>query len=58
MKFKFEKGNYYVYNVNDKTIDKDKPMTFDDVAVADGWANFLSNNSNKTTTGGGAADSL
>lgn len=58
MKFKFEKGKYYVYNANTRTIDEDKPMTFNDVAVSDGWANFLSDNSNKTTTGGGAADSL
>tara|TARA_R110002012_G_scaffold8136_2_gene37660 strand:+ start:2506 stop:3927 length:1422 start_codon:yes stop_codon:yes gene_type:complete len=47
MKFKFQKGNYYVYDVNDKTIDKDKPMTFNDVAVADGWANFFNFNNQK-----------
>jgi len=58
MKFKFEKGKYYVYDANTRTIDEDKPMTFNDVAVSDGWANFLSDNSNKTTTGSGAADSL
>jgi len=33
-------------------------MTFKDVAVLDGWANYLTDNTEKSTTGGGAADSL
>ena len=57
MKFKFEKGKYYIYDPNTKKIDDDNPMTFNDIAVADGWANYLTDDSNKTT-GGGAADSL
>lgn len=57
MKFKYQNGKYYkMIGINE--IDDKNPLTFKDVAVLDGWANFLSNTSNKTTTGGGAADSL
>ena len=58
MKFKYEKGKYYVYNPNTREIDEDNPMTFNDVAVADGWANFLTDKSGNVTSGSGASDSL
>jgi hypothetical protein len=41
MKFKYEKNNYYVYDANTRKIDKDNPMKFKDVAVLDGWANYI-----------------
>ena len=57
VKLKYEKGKYYkMTGVNE--YDMDNPMTFKDVAVLDGWANYLTDNTEKSTTGGGAADSL
>jgi hypothetical protein len=41
MKFKYEKNNYYVYDANTRKIDKDNPMTFNDIAISDGWANYV-----------------
>ena len=41
MKFKFQENKYYVYDANSREIDKDNPMTFKEVAVSDGGANFL-----------------
>ena len=45
MKFKYQKGKYYVYNVNTKEIDKSSAMSFNELAVADGWSNFLTETS-------------
>ena len=52
VKLKYEKGKYYQMTGVNK-YNMDNPMTFKDVAVLDGWANFLT-----TTSSGGAADSL
>ena len=52
MKFKYEKNNYYVYDANTRKIDKDNPMTFNDIAISDGWANYLTYNTEKTKGGG------
>ena len=57
VKLKYEKGKYYKMTGVNK-YNMDNPMEFKDVAVLDGWANYLPDNSKKTTTGGGAADSL
>ena len=45
MKFKYQNGKYYVYNVNTKEIDKSSAMSFNELAVADGWSNFLTETS-------------
>ena len=40
MKFKYQKGKYYrMTGVNE--IDDENPLTFKELAVLDGWANFL-----------------
>ena len=40
MKFKFEKGKYYQMTGVNK-YNMDDPMTFNDVAILDGWANYV-----------------